>query len=381
MDYMNPMAMADLESERMKLGRNEQLLSALMGGHYVKDSGNAGLATSIIGSLIGAFQQKRQDENLKDWMTRSFEAENQQATAKRQQELADEERKFQKEIEKASRINRDKAKADKEFAKSEFTGGGVFDPSTGSFSPSQEWMNQQLGLKAGEARISAANRAPAADPFAKYKLAVQQGILTPEQAQQAIQRDLMGAGGQNAPSGYRPTADGALEPIPGGPADPAAQAAKPRVLPADMAGRVALAEEYLSNAPNIMQEVEGGSLTGLVDAPAAKAGYGKSGEVFRQIQSGRDALQRTLTGAGMPATEADEYANRYLPQVTDTAEKLASKQKQLQAELSRFVTEARGAPPATGSGAQVGKIITAPDGKRYRITGGDPSDPDVEPVQ
>src|SRR5688572_20390232 len=194
MDYMNPMAMADLESERVKLGRNEQLLSALMGGHYVKDSGNAGLATSVIGSLIGAFQQKRQDENLKDWMTRSFEAENQRAEAAARAAMEKEDREFQRDIEKAARKARDEAKAKREFATPEFTGGGVFDPSTGTFSPSQEWMQQQLGLKAGEARISAANRAPAADPFAKIKAAVQAGIITPEEAQQAMKQDVVGGG-------------------------------------------------------------------------------------------------------------------------------------------------------------------------------------------
>jgi hypothetical protein len=75
----------------------------------------------------------------------------------------------------------------------------------------------------------------------------------------AIANMVMG-GQSNAPSGYRATATGALEPIPGGPADPAAQAAKPRQLPADMAGRVALAEEYLANSPEINAAIKSGAL-------------------------------------------------------------------------------------------------------------------------
>ena len=282
MDYMNPMAMADLESERMKLGRNEKLLGALMGGSYIPDSGNAGLATSIIGSLIGAFQQKRQDENLRDWMSRSFEAENQKAEAEARAAREKEEREFQRDIEKAARKARDEAKAKREFATPEFTGGGVFDPSTGTFSPSQEWMNQQLGLKAGEARISAANRAPAADPFADINAAVQRGILTPEQAQEAMRRKLMG-GGQNAPSGYRFAGDGsALEPIPGGPAD----------KPAEGNPKAAAAEQALSVLAQLEGKIDKGEAwTGPMDKLLPGAGQ-------QSFQAAVDALtnpMQTLT--------------------------------------------------------------------------------------
>lgn len=39
-----------------------------------------------------------------------------------------------------------------------------------------------------------------------------------------------------------------------------------------------------------------------------------------------------------------------------------------------------GTPAAPPAGAAIGSIITAPDGRRYRIIGGDPNDPDVEPA-
>lgn len=364
MDYMNPMAMADLESERMKLGRNEQLLSALMGGHYVKDSGNAGLATSILGSLIGAFQQKRQDENLRDWMTRSFEAENQKAEAAARAAMEKEDREFQRDIEKASRKARDEAKAKREFATPEFTGGGVFDPSTGTFSPSQEWMQQQLGLKAGEARISAANRAPAADPFAKYKLAVQQGILTPEQAQQAIQRDLMGAGGQNAPSGYRPTADGALEPIPGGPAD----------KPKEVDPKQAAAAQAMEILASLRQQVpESGPIEGMIPTPGTQ----KFDRTVAQLVNPFQTLTR-IPGQGAQSDKELATLMASFPSATNYESVNEEGIKNLESYLQK-ITQG-GGMPAQG-GAEVGKIITAPDGKRYRITGGDPSDPDVEPVQ
>jgi hypothetical protein len=132
-----------------------------------------------------------------------------------------------------------------------------------------------------------------------------------------------------------------------------------------MAGKVALADEYAQNFPNIEKQVSSGELTGPIDASLAKAGYGKRGEVYRQIQAGQDALQRTLTGAGMPASEASLYASRYLPQTTDTAETLLSKQRQLKKELENFTSIARGnsAAPADAPQGQ------APGGETKTING------------
>ena len=122
-------------------------------------------------------------------------------------------------------------------------------------------------------------------------------------------------------------------------------------------------------------------MTGPIDRQTAKLGYGKGGEVYRQIQSGRDALQRTLTGAGMPASEAGEYADRYLPTFGDTPETLKSKQVQLQAELGRFISEARGpgGAPATPAAQPMGapaaqgqptQTATGPNGQRIGLING-----------
>jgi hypothetical protein len=100
-------------------------------------------------------------------------------------------------------------------------------------------------------------------------------------------------------------------------------------------------EEYLDNAPDINKDVEAGNITGPIDHLQAKFGWGRKNEVYRQIQSGVDALRRSLTGAGMPVSEANNYVSRYEPALTDDAAKLASKQKQLQSELSRYQDLAR----------------------------------------
>jgi hypothetical protein len=79
--------------------------------------------------------------------------------------------------------------------------------------------------------------------------------------------------------------------------------------------------------------VEEGRATGAFDFAVGKTGYGRSGEVHRQIASGAEALLRNLTGAGMNKDEAAEYVNRYRPSWKDNADTLLSKMNQLEREL------------------------------------------------
>lgn len=131
-------------------------------------------------------------------------------------------------------------------------------------------------------------------------------------------------------------------------------------LPAELAGRMALTQVFLEKAPQIRQELADGGVTGAWDGAKARFGIGRPGEIYRQIQSGRDGLQRALTGAGMPVSEAGEYVDRYLPAVTDTADKVLSKFDQLTEELTRYrdiATKGRGGPATLqgGQGSQSAK--------------------------
>jgi hypothetical protein len=197
-----------------------------------------------------------------------------------------------------------------------------------------------------QAEIEKANRAGPAPPQPldiERKLDAA-GIKDPMERQKYILQSLNGSGTpRQAPAGYEWAPEGTLRPITGGPQDPATIAAnrKAEPLPADLTGRLAVTEEYLDQAPNINKDVEAGNLTGPIDHLQAKYGWGRKNEVYRQIQSGVDALRRSLTGAGMPVAEANNYVSRYEPALTDDAPKLASKQKQLQAELSRYQDLAR----------------------------------------
>jgi hypothetical protein len=80
--------------------------------------------------------------------------------------------------------------------------------------------------------------------------------------------------------------------------------------------------------------------------------------------SALDAAQRNGLGLGARSTG--------VPVITPEAREL-------------FDTMLKGKAPSKRAHAapasRVGDIVTGPDGKRYRITGGDPNDPDVEPVQ
>lgn len=135
--------------------------------------------------------------------------------------------------------------------------------------------------------------------------------------------------GEKLPPGYRwkdpNNRDAGVQPIPGGPAEE---------IPAELAARIGLADNFLRQYDDIRKGVASGSVTGPYDR--LNAGRNQSSDqaaIMRQVQSGVDALKRMLTGAGMNIAEADEYAQRYLPTFTDNADSAAAKLDQLKAEL------------------------------------------------
>jgi hypothetical protein len=353
MDYLTPQSMAEMESERQRLAQRQQLMQAMMGGNYIPDSGRAGVATSILGSIIGAIGGKRNNEDIRAFMERSFEADNQKAQAEFERKQREEQKKFEREIEAASRKAQAEAKAKRDFATKEFTGGGVFDPSTGQFTGSPEWMQQQLGLKSAEARIAAANRAPAADPFAKIKAAVQAGVITPEEAQQAMKQDLIGGSRQSAPSGYKFTADGGLEPIPGGPAD----TSKPAVLGQEARNKLALIDNALANAKSYQGRVVKGD---EFDDIASM-----TGDTPQLMKSAIQDMLYAKSGASAPVEEVRKAEDMYGPSrmmgiPTERDATAAAKVQNFIADLERMrgqITGQPGQPAAQSGGADMQAIL------------------------
>src|SRR5690606_19254745 len=101
----------------------------------------------------------------------------------------------------------------------------------------------------------------------------------------------------------------------------------------EAAGRLGLAQSFLNELPTIRKGIEDGKLTGGIDVATARRGIGESGRLYARIESGVDALRRTLTGAGMPMEEAAQYVRRYQPSYVDTQETLLDKVNQLETEL------------------------------------------------
>ncbi len=179
-----------------------------------------------------------------------------------------------------------------------------------------------------------------------------------------------------APSGFEWTDEtySELKPIKGGPGSQ---------IPAELAARLGLAQSFLEkDSSNLRKTIEkefGGNL--LQQAQSRfnlSTGSFEEGEMYRRFQSGTDALQRMLTGAGMQASEAANYVSRYLPSALNSKETMLNKLDGLEQDLKATLekaTQGRGGfdleTDSTASGGlEVGKVE---DG--YRFLGGDPANP------
>lgn len=160
--------------------------------------------------------------------------------------------------------------------------------------------------------------------------------------------------GVKLPPGYKwidpKNQDAGVEPIEGGPAEQ---------IPGELAARIGMADSFLGQYGDVRKKVEAGIVTGPIDRARAGFGQGEQGEVYRQIRSGSEALQRLLTGAGMPESEAQVYADRYLPTYRDDANSMLSKLDQLKRELEsakKMAMRGRGElpPPPAPTGPSAG---------------------------
>lgn len=164
-----------------------------------------------------------------------------------------------------------------------------------------------------------------------------------------------GGGGIKMPANFMPdpASPGGVKPIPGGPGEQ---------LPSDLAGRIAIADSFLGQVDGIREKLANGAATGLWDR--FQAGNNASSDqaaVYRQMQSGADALQRLLTGAGMTENEAAIYAGRYLPTYTDDAASAVKKLGQIQREIENARAAALRGRGGTSANVTPNGANTAPD--------------------
>ncbi|UVF22862.1 hypothetical protein HPT29_028335 (plasmid) [Microvirga terrae] len=197
-----------------------------------------------------------------------------------------------------------------------------------------EWDRLTQGLspeelqKAKRYKLGLETKPATTDDMVEFELAKRD----PEFAK--FLRDKKGA--PNAPSGYAYGPDGKLAPIPGGPQDPDRDINDP--LPAEIAGRFGLANEYFKRFGGIETDLK--SQDPKITGPIDGLGFGKSGSLQRDMKIGSEALVRMLTGAGRSESEAKEEANQYLVQPSDNAATVLDKQYRLRAALRSAQREA-----------------------------------------
>lgn len=131
-------------------------------------------------------------------------------------------------------------------------------------------------------------------------------------------------------------------------------------IPAEVGGRIGMGEGFLSRFDEIKGRL---SKLGIKGRGQMLFNTGEGGEVKRWMESGKDALVRGLTGAGMAVAEAENYASRYSANPLDTDFDLSSKADQLKYDLenvAKGVFKARGGkytPPKSGDYSDVDEIL------------------------
>ena len=151
------------------------------------------------------------------------------------------------------------------------------------------------------------------------------------------------------PIGYRFNDAGNLDPIPGGPGEK---------ISAELSARLGLAKKFLKESPDLQTQIKKGTATGLIDYAQGAMGFGESGALQRRIADGADALQRMLTGAGMPASEAADYSNRFRATYKDNSNTLLDKVTNLDTVLRAQIEMA-----SRGHGDILGDLSTGGQGQ------------------
>lgn len=123
-------------------------------------------------------------------------------------------------------------------------------------------------------------------------------------------------------------------------------------LPAEMGARIGLGDQFLTELPSIKDKVKGGAISGPIERGQLATGMGEPGEIWRRIETGKEALVRNLTGAGMAQAEAENVASRYQIHPTDSVETQLQKLQGLERDLE--------ATRAGAIGARTGQLSTAP---------------------
>ena len=155
-------------------------------------------------------------------------------------------------------------------------------------------------------------------------------------ARQRLVLDAARVGREGVPSGYRPRADGALEAIPGGPADPATQAGK-KPLNDTQSKALQFGTRMQQSGQNLdALASDGATQPGYIKRMADAVGAGalanwtQSPQQQQVEQSQRDfvnAVLRRESGAAISNSEFDNARMQYFPQPGDSAKVIEQKRR------------------------------------------------------
>lgn len=157
--------------------------------------------------------------------------------------------------------------------------------------------------------------------------------------------------GSRAPSGYRETVDGNLEPIPGGPADPRTKEANAKPMPASAAKSLLENQTNLRRAEQALELVQGNELPGGIKGDPAATGL--KGLLPNQVLNRLDPagvdtraaiadlgsmVIHDRSGAAVTAAEFPRLAP-FIPSPTDDAETVQKKLRQFVSSYRAIVDD------------------------------------------
>lgn len=172
--------------------------------------------------------------------------------------------------------------------------------------------------------------------------------------------------GDGRPDRQRSSLTGRIDDIPLSLADrqKLAEAGASRVtmnnLPPEIGARTAMGEGFTSDFESIKERVKkfysGGPGGQVVRRGQMMFNTGEGGKLWADVETGKEALVRTLTGAGMAQAEAENQASRYGLSPYDTEFDALQKIERLKRDLENVAKGAYGAR---------GRTYTPPEGGNY----------------
>ena len=151
----------------------------------------------------------------------------------------------------------------------------------------------------------------------------QQDAVTNQRANQQVDLQKRALEGGRVPAGFRATAGGGFEPIPGGPEDPvykrtsAEATAKPRDLPfnvvKELGERGGAAGDFSRISSGFKDEFAGYKYGALGDAAntlgrnTSIGNFGEQSQWWQEYQSKKNIIRNQLFGSALTATEAGEF--------------------------------------------------------------------------